>query len=158
MEVSQINAFVQASTNVLKTFTGETFKLGSLYVKDSPYDADSFVVLVGITGGLQGTVTLGFSTDIALKLASAMMMGRPIDVIGDMEISALQELGNMIMGNSATALHGLGVIIDITPPTLIKGVNVVFSTDSMRTIGLPLISPTWGEVHFNISVKEEKTK
>ena len=42
-------------------------------------------------------------------MASKMMMGMPVTALDDMSISAISELGNMIMGNAATILLNKGI-------------------------------------------------
>ena len=46
-----------------------------------------------------------------------MMMGMPVTALDDMSASAINELGNMMMGNAATILSTKGIAMDITPPT-----------------------------------------
>jgi len=80
------------------------------------------------------------------------MMGMPVNEIDEMAKSALSELGNMIMGNSATLLFNKGVKIDITPPSLVKGTAIEISSAGMETMCVPLISPI-GDVEFDIAMK-----
>ena len=82
-----------------------------------------------------------------------MMMGMPVDTMDEMAKSALSELGNMIMGNTATLLFNTGVNIDITPPTLMMGEKMQISNTGIKTIGVPLICDL-GEITVDISVKE----
>ncbi len=48
-------------------------------------------------------------------------MGMPVTELDDMAMSAISELGNMIMGNAATIFSTKGIVIDITPPTVCRG-------------------------------------
>lgn len=82
-----------------------------------------------------------------------MMMGMPVDELDELSKSALSELANMIMGNSATLLFNAGVNIDITPPTLMMGDNMQISAGSMRTVCVPL-KCNLGELMLDVSVKE----
>ncbi len=58
----------------------------------------------------------------------------------------------MIMGNSATLLFNDGVVVDITPPTLLMGENLEVSTANMKTITVPL-GCSVGEVLLNYIIK-----
>lgn len=153
MKVEYINAFIKATSQVFKTIASLDISVGKPYVKPSPFSASNLVILVGITGEIQGQAVIGLSEETAKSLASAMMMGMPVEALDDMSKSALQELGNMIMGNSATLLFNEGVVVDITPPTLLIGEHIEVSTGNMKTITVPL-GCSIGEILLNISSKE----
>jgi len=153
MKVEYINSFIKATSQVFKTIANLDITVGKPYVKPSPFAASNLVLIVGITGEIQGQAVIGLAEETALRLASAMMMGMPVNALDDMSKSALQELSNMIMGNSATLLFNEGVVVDITPPTLMTGEHIEVSTGNMKTITIPL-SCSAGELILNISSKE----
>lgn len=153
MKAEYINPFIKASTEVLKLIANLDFKTGAPYLKSSPFGADNLIILVGITGEIRGQAVISMSEEMAKKVASSMMMGMPVDEIDEMAKSALSELGNMIMGNTATLLFNAGVNIDITPPTLMMGQKMQISSAGMKTIGVPLMCDI-GEITVDISVKE----
>jgi chemotaxis protein CheX len=153
MKVEYINPFIKATTEVLKTIANIEFSIGRPYIKASPYEPKNVMIMVGITGEIRGQAVISMDMDMAKKIASAMMMGMPVDELDELSKSAVSELGNMIMGNSATLLYNGGVNIDITPPTLMIGDNLSISSGSMRTLGVPLTSHI-GEITLDISVKE----
>lgn len=153
MKVEYINPFIKATTGVLKTIANLDFVVGKPYIKASPYLPKNLIIVVGITGEIRGQAVISMDLDLAKSIASAMMMGMPVDELDELSKSALSELGNMIMGNSATLLFNTGVSIDITPPTLLMGENLSISSGSMRTIGIPLVADI-GEITFDISIKE----
>lgn len=153
MKVEYINPFIKASTSVLNTLTQKEFSTGKPYIKDSPFDSSDVIILLGITGEVRGQAMIILSEQIARGIASAMMMGMPVESLDDMAKSALSEMGNMIMGNSATLLFNDGITVDITPPTLMVGKNVLISSHDMRTISIPITSEL-GTIEFDISLKE----
>ena len=61
----------------------------------------------------------------------------PIEQMDDLSKSAICELGNMILGNSATLLAANGIGIDITPPTLSHGM-VEFTNNYTKNLCVPL--------------------
>ncbi len=65
---------------------------------------------------MRGQVMIVFENSVACDIASKMCM-MPITQLDDLSKSALSELGNMIMGNTATIFSTKGIGIDITPPT-----------------------------------------
>jgi len=86
-----------------------------------------------------------------------MMMGCEVNELDDMALSAISELGNMIMGNAATIFSQNAKLIDITPPTAVKG-NVSFMTQGLTNIAMPLITAegdTLLQVNIAIAVRAE---
>jgi len=153
MKVEYINPFIKATTEVFKTMLNTEITTGKPYIKSSPFVADTLMIMVGITGEIRGQAALSMNAEIAKNVASTMMMGMPVEELDELSKSALSELANMIMGNSATLLFNAGVNIDITPPTLMMGDNMQISAGAMRTVCIPLSSPV-GDLMFDISVKE----
>ncbi len=153
MKVEYINPFLKASVEVLRMMAQIEFVMGKPYLKTSPFTAENMIIVVGITGEIRGQAVISMSLEMAKVIASSMMMGMPVPEMDEMAKSALSELGNMIMGNSATLLFNQGVNIDITPPTLMMGENLSISSAQMTTLSVPLTSPQ-GTITFDISMKE----
>jgi chemotaxis protein CheX len=156
MNVEYINPFIEASKNVLKGAANIEVTLGKLYMKTSPYLSDSVAIIVGVTGKIIGQVTFSISKELACKIASCMMMGMPVNELDEMSKSALAELGNMIMGNTATIFYGKGMKIDITPPTILTGDNMQFSTNKTTNVTVPIILSIGGVIEIDVSFLENK--
>jgi chemotaxis protein CheX len=156
MNVEYINPFIEASKNVLKGAANIEVTLGKLYMKTSPYLSDSVAIIVGVTGKIRGQVTFSISKELACKIASCMMMGMPVNELDEMSKSALAELGNMIMGNTATIFYGKGMKIDITPPTILTGDNMQFSTNKTTNVTVPIILSIGGVIEIDVSFLENK--
>lgn len=77
-------------------------------------------VLIGLSGGLRGSVVLGLSEAAALDVVGRMMGGMSIVELDEMGKSALSELGNMLFGTALGHLEA-AVPIELSPPTLITG-------------------------------------
>ncbi len=153
MKVEYINSFIKASTEVLNNFVEDKFSVGRPYIRSNPFPTREIVIILGITGDIKGQAVFSLTEDMAKKIASGMMMGMPVEEIDEMAKSALSELGNMIMGNSATLLFNVGAKIDITPPSLVKGTSIEISSAGMETICVPLVSEL-GEIEFDIGIKK----
>ncbi|RCX12714.1 chemotaxis protein CheX [Anaerobacterium chartisolvens] len=154
MNVQYINPFIEASKTVLKEVAGIDITLGKIYVKTSPYTSSNVVIIVGITGTIKGQAVFSIDKATACKIASVMMMGSPVNELDEMAKSALSELGNMIMGNTATVFYGKGLKIDITPPTLLTGDNLQFSLNKLTTVSIPLNLSVGGIMEIDISFIE----
>ncbi|MBS7526403.1 chemotaxis protein CheX [Fusibacter paucivorans] len=152
MKVEYVNAFIKASTEVLNNFVAEKFSVGRPFIRQNPFPTSEIVIILGITGEFKGQAVFSMGLDVAKAIASGMMMGMPVTEIDEMAKSALSELGNMIMGNSATLLFNQGIKIDITPPSLVKGTSIEISSAGMETMCVPLVS-NMGNVEFDIAIK-----
>jgi len=65
-------------------------------------------------------------------------MGMPVAELDEMAKSAISELTNMVLGNTATLFSQNGVSIDITPPSLLMGENMQISTVKTQAICIPI--------------------
>ena len=104
MNVEYINPFIEASQSVLTMMTGNKPELGQVYIRKSPFSSENVAVIVGLTGKIRGQVVLSFSKNSALAVASSMMGGMELSDLDEISKSAISELANMIMGNTATLL------------------------------------------------------
>lgn len=154
MNIEYINPFIEASQTVLKQIAGIDAKLGNVYLKNSPYTSDSVVIIVGLTGELRGQAFFSMSRKIAMWIASSMMGGMPVTELDEISKSAISELTNMILGNTATILYNKGLKLDITPPSLLMGDNMQISSSKMKTICIPLELNDNGSLDIDISVAE----
>jgi len=153
VKAEYLNPFIKASKDVLSQITNLEFVVGKAFLKSSPCDGGNIIIVIGITGDIKGQAILSIEEDIALDIVSRMMGGMPVKELDEMSRSALSELGNMIMGNSATLLFNIGIKIDITPPSLMYGSNLSISSNQMQTICVPLEFNN-NKIELNIFVKE----
>ena len=81
------------------------------------YDVTS---IIGLAGGIMGTVSVQLKRAIALKVTTNMLQ-TPVTELNDDVRDAVGELGNMIAGGLKTGLEGKGICFDISIPTVIIG-------------------------------------
>ena len=148
INVDYINPFLMAATGIIKDICQIEMKIGKPYVKETAFADDSVIIMIGITGEMRGQVMIVLSYTKALEIASKMMMGMPVTALDDMSASAINELGNMMMGNAATILSTKGIAMDITPPTLCRG-NVYLKQSYSQNICVPLTSD---EIHMELDI------
>ncbi|WP_129596177.1 chemotaxis protein CheX [Anaerophilus nitritogenes] len=153
MKVEWVNPFIEASQMILKQMANISCEKGTIHIKDGSFDAPDVMILIGLTGKLKGQAILGMNEEMAKKIASHMMCGMLVDELDEMARSAISELGNMILGNTATLLSNQGFEVDITPPTLLVGKKVSISTNSNQTITVPL-NTDYGIIELDIAIKE----
>lgn len=153
MKVEYINPFIEASEIVLRQMTGLNVKLGKVYLKDSPYKSDNVMVIVGLTGKMRGQVIFTMSKPVAIDIASKMMGGVVISELDEISKSAISELTNMILGNTATILYNKGIGIEITPPSFLLGENVEVSANKMRTVCIPLLLSNNNIIEIDVALE-----
>lgn len=154
MNVEYINPFIEASQTVLKQIANLDVKLGKIFIKSSPYDSDSVVIIIGITGKIRGQVIFTMSKDVAKEIASSMMSGMPVPELDEISKSAISELTNMILGNTATILFNRGIGVEITPPSLLLGESMQISTNKLKTVCIPLLLSNGGTFEIDVSLAE----
>jgi chemotaxis protein CheX len=126
-----------------------------VYVKNSTFIAESVVIIIGIAGEFKGQVFFSMDESTACKIASTMMFGMEVNELDEMTKSAIAELGNMIMGNVSTEFYNDGVRIDITPPTILVGKDISFSTKGLKTLCIPLELDNLGKIDIDVSLSEQ---
>ncbi len=153
MNIEYINPFIEASQTVLKQIASMEATLGKVYLKTAPYKSEDIIIMVGLTGKMRGQANFSMSRRLGLKIASCMMMGMPVTEFDDISKSAISEMANMIMGNAATILYNRGINIDITPPSLVLGENMLVTPSKMKTICIPMLV---GEDKIELDISTEE--
>lgn len=151
LNVEHINPFLMASTKILKEMRFIDTKLGRPYIKNPNFLENTLVIFIGFTGEMKGQVMIAFDNEVACDIASKMMM-MPVTEMNEISKSAIGELGNMIMGNTATIFSTKGIAIDITPPTIGNG-TMSFSTSFAQNIVVPLEYEENKKIEINIAIK-----
>lgn len=151
VNVEHINPFLMASANILKEMCFVDPKMGKPYIKDPVFMDKTMVILIGFTGAMKGQVMISLEHDIACDIASKMIM-TPINELDEFARSAISELGNMIMGNTATIFSTKGIDIDITPPTVGCG-TMSFTNSFAKNICVPLVYEGHKKIEINIAIK-----
>ena len=154
MNVEYINPFIEASQTVLKQIANMDVKLGKIFIKTSPYDSDSVVIIIGITGKIRGQVIFTMNRRVAMDIASSMMGGMSVTALDEISKSAISELTNMILGNTATILYNRGIGIEITPPSLLLGESMQISTNKLKTVCIPLELGNGGIFEIDVSLAD----
>lgn len=156
MNAEFLNPVMQAATYVLREMCGLEITVGKPYLSQVSYQERIFIVMIGITGELQGQVILGMREPIACDIAQHMMMGMPVPELNDMAKSALCELMNMTMGNAVTTFYNKGIKLDITPPTMFLSNSLTVNVVDSKMICIPLIFGGDKLIELNIAIKQNK--
>lgn len=155
LDIKYINPFLQATISIFEMLGMSGGKVGKPCITDLDFDETSFLIQVGVTGGMKGQVFFGLTDEKARHIASVMMMGMPVETLDPMACSALQELGNMILGNTSTLFSTMNIIFDITPPISMHGKKIKIQTD-IPAIAIPVTIDGEEFVKLYISITEDK--
>lgn len=155
MKVEFVDPFVRAGFSVLETLIQDRPDRGTLSMRAASFTTQQVSILVGVNGAAEGVVVYGMSLVTAQKIASAMMQ-QPISEMDDLAWSAIAELGNMITGNAVQYLYGTGYDCQITPPSVLRGMNIEVST-TVPALVVPMTAKL-GRIEINVALAERLSK
>jgi len=119
-------------------------------VIDQPYEQQKMGDLIGVTGEVRGSILI-YSDEKQFSNLGALMFGMELE--GEMLLSFIGELGNMIAGTLATFIASNGFELDITPPTVMSGQTKLYGFN--QAILLPFSIEDVGEFSILVAVKHQ---
>ncbi len=155
LDIKYINPFLKATITVFEMLGIAGGKVGKPCIKDLDFTENTFLIQVGVTGAMKGQVFFEIEDNKAMSIASTMMMGMPVTSLDPMACSALQELGNMILGNTSTLFSTMNIIFDITPPLSMHGDRLKIQTET-PAISIPVLFNEEEFIRLYIAVTENK--
>jgi chemotaxis protein CheX len=153
MRAEYINPFLTECKSLFKEAAGLDLEYKGTTIKKTALAAKNVAVMIGVTGDLRGTIIMNLDQEFAKKVASNMMGGMEIVEFDELPKSAISELGNMIMGRVSTSFYNKGMKIDITPPSLMTGDNIMLSVSSMPILSIRFTKGSY-DLDFDISISE----
>ncbi|MDD6266820.1 MAG: chemotaxis protein CheX [Clostridium sp.] len=152
ISAEHVNIFLMAASKVISETCNLTTKVGKPYIRNNTFTKDSIVIMIGVTGEMQGQVMLAFKKPVALMIASKMMY-MEVKELDEISTSAICELGNMIMGNASTAFSVKNIGIDITPPTMCEGDFTV--SGAVTSMCIPIYISDTDFVELNLCIRQD---
>lgn len=154
LDVNNINPFLQSTISIFESVTQLKLTVGKPSLAEFEFGSPVYTITVGVVGQMKGQAVLAMEVDNAKEIASKMMFGMPVAELDEMACSALNELSNMIMGNTATIFSTQGKIIDITPPIAMIGSDLKMKSD-ISPIAVPLMLDGKEYLKLYICIYEE---
>lgn len=111
--------FVFAVDHIIQMFGLKTAYQGET-VEEVLTSANQVNILIGLTDGLKGNVVVGFKRSTALKIASSMMGGIPLESLDCLAESAVGEMANMFVGTALGKMES-ETPVTFSPPTIVTG-------------------------------------
>jgi len=129
-----MEALQEAADSLFKSHFGIHVEVTQLDIGNTEVKTEEISVLLGIVGDLKGQIICSFHEDTAKNIVGMMMGGMEISEIDEMAWSAIQEFGNWVAGTTAVEMSKKGIIVDVTPPVLNKGISIFRSPDQFTSI------------------------
>jgi len=155
IDVKYINPFLQSTISIVKSVTQVDLTIGKPQRTDFYFKDMTYAIQVGVVGEMKGQAVLAMEDSNAKDIASRMMFGMPVNELDEMSSSALNELSNMVMGNTATIFSTLGILIDITPPMAVYGADMHLKSD-IEGIRVPFMMDGKEYMSLYICVYQDK--
>jgi len=155
MNVKFLNPFTDAASKVLEAECGLVVSKGQLSMQKSALTADEVTVLISLVGQVEGIVLYGMKISTALGLVSRVM-DQEFSEFDDLAKSGVAELGNVITGQATIKLSQAGFESQISPPTLIEGMDIEISTLDFQRIVVPLNTDA-GLVTVHLGLRESRS-
>lgn len=151
MKVEYVDPFVQAAFEVITQVTGDRPERLPLALREKTFTTQQVNIVVGVTGAVEGQAVYGMSVVTAAKVAAAMI-GQEVSSLDEMATSAVAELGNMITAHATARMGQTGAECEITPPSVLRGMNVEIST-FVPALVVPVLT-RFGRLDINVSLAE----
>jgi chemotaxis protein CheX len=137
MDVQLVNPFIDATIHVLSSLAFTEAHVGRPYLKKDTVAQGDVSGVVGLSGEVNGTISVTFSRTCILTIVSKMF-GEEVPEINDEVKDAVGEILNIVSGNGRQKLQGLGKTLKGGIPTVITGKNhVITHMTSKPIIAIP---------------------
>ena len=154
MDVNHINPVLKSFTNIFPQLGMNNIEKKNLSLKSKYIESPGVVIIIGLFGDIKGNIIYGLNVEDAKQKASSMMMGMPVDELNELAQSAISELVNMLTANVATNFSEMGIMIDISTPTLMYGeFTATASSDKVICVDMDVEGKT---IEVNISLEKNK--
>ncbi len=120
MDVKYINPFIGATVHVLKTMAQTEVTAGNPFLKKDKVARGDVSGLIGLTGGVSGTISVSFTEKSILAIVTKML-GEEMTAMDDEIGDAVGEIANMISGQARQALEAMGRPLQAAIPSVIMG-------------------------------------
>jgi chemotaxis protein CheX len=138
MDVSFINPFISATIDCFKKMIYTEVTPRSPSLKNEPYPTYDISGVIGLSGEAQGSISLSFPQDVAIKVISSMLSAQINDKSPEL-IDGIGEIANIVAGNAKRGLSKYNLSISL--PNVILGRNhIIGSQSGVPTIIVPFTS------------------
>ena len=154
MDVKFINAFVSSIQNVFMTMLNTKVNVGKPMLKQADLISAEVSGIIGLSGGVQGSVVLSFEKDPACRIASTFA-GTDMTLESADFADAIGELVNMVAGNAKKDFTGYDASISLPSVIIGKG-HKVSQSKVWPFLVIPCETPI-GDFNVEVALITNKT-
>ena len=141
MNAEIMNPFLGAIDHTFKSF-GIDWGREALALIVPPLQLDGVTVDVGVVGDVKGKFFFSCPQKTALFLANKLCVSMGLaesEEFGEMEHSAFSEISNMMGGTAATNFSLIGKSVNISPPSIIEGSQIIATVFTRQILKISLV-------------------
>lgn len=156
MDSQVANQFIMAAITVFERVGNVSLKKAGLeYFPTGHKISAGIATILGISGDLKGQFIIVLDEAMAMKIATAILMGVPVTTYDEVAESAVCEIGNMIGGEASKLLHDTGRVCDITVPSIVKGIEMEIAFYPAAPIFVVNFTSEWGPVKLILRFEQK---
>jgi len=157
MDANILNQFILATADIFKKVSNIDIRKESVNTVDPNYRIVSDIAtIIGITGAVRGQMVIIIGENMALKFASALLMGEPVNEFNELAESSICEMGNMIAADASHRMHDLGHVCDVSCPSIIRGKSVEISLFPRAPVFVVKFGTEWGPMQIVLKLEMDK--
>lgn len=138
MRLDYITPIVESAANILTELTGSPAKYGAMKLHRASSASRDVVIVVGLSGEVEGRIILEMDANAAMSLAGTMNR-EEFTALTPLALDTLMELGNMLVARAVSTLNDRGFEFRLTPPVMFTSDNrALFPTLNIETLVVPL--------------------
>ncbi len=138
MDVSYVNPFITATIQCFKKMVFVDISPQKPSLKSEPYPLYDISGVIGLSGDAQGSISLSFPQDVAIKTISSML-GCKITEKSPEFCDGIGEIANIIAGNAKRDLSKYNLSISLPNVIIGKG-HLISGQSDCPTIIVPFSS------------------
>jgi len=145
-----VKSFVDSTLSSLTESMDIQVSAGEPVENAHPDPLDGVVVVIGVTGDMEGRIIYSMTEETALKICEAMNY-EPFESMNDLARSTISELANIIGGRAVSDLNDNGMKIMMSPPVMLTGKVIIVSDKLAGAILIPVES-NFGPLWVNLAI------
>jgi len=158
MDANLLNQFILATAHIFKQVGNIDIRKEAVRTVDPNYRIISDIAtIIGITGAVRGQMVIVINEAMALKFASALLMGEVIKEFNELAESSICEMGNMIAAAASQRMHDMGHVCDVSCPSIIRGKSVEISLYPRAPVFVVQFGTDWGPLQIILKLEMDKS-
>lgn len=158
MDSNLANQFIVAATTIFHKVGGVNLKKTGLeYFPKGTKISAGIATILGITGAYKGQFIIVLNEEMALKIATAILMGVPVTEYNELAESAVSEIGNMIGGEASRLLQEKGFVCDLSVPSIARGKEMEIAFYPASPLFSIRFESEWGEIKLILRFEEKRS-